>query len=70
MLGPLQEAPTHELMRQQGITIAAHNADDGITFRAGGRGGWDRVAVFADSDFAAPYECGSDLLGRLIGPAQ
>ena len=26
MLGPLRDTPAHELLRQQGITIAAHNA--------------------------------------------
>ena len=38
----------------------------GITFRAGDRDEWDRVAVFADSDFAASYESRRSTTGVIV----
>ena len=48
------------------VAYLAGSIDDGITYRAGDRPGWDRVAVFADSDYAASYESRRSTTGIVV----
>ena len=51
---------------KQIVAYLAGTIDHGITFRAGDRDGWDRVAVFTDSDFAASYDSRRSTTGVIV----
>ena len=51
---------------KQIVAYLAGTLNDGITFRAGDRDNWDRVTVFADSNFAAAYESRRSTTGLVV----